>query len=77
MTTNNQLKSIIERIENLEEQKKDISNDIKDILNESKSNGFDTKAIKTVIKLRKISPQERKLSDEIINTYMASLGEIL
>lgn len=76
MNTNNQLKSIIERIENLTEQKKELSDDIKEIINEAKSSGFDTKAIRTVLKLRKISPQERKMAEEIVDLYLNTVGEI-
>ena len=52
-----QLKSIIERIERLEEEKSGIASDIKDIFAEAKGNGFDTKAIRTIIKLRKMRPR--------------------
>lgn len=54
------IKEYIERIERLEQEKKDISQDIKDVYLEAKSNGFNKKAIKQVIKYRKMDPDERR-----------------
>lgn len=73
MTINTQLRSFIERIENLEEQKKDIADDIKDVYAEAKGTGFDTKILKAVIKLRKIDPNERAEFEAVLETYMNSL----
>jgi uncharacterized protein (UPF0335 family) len=69
-----QLKSIIERIERLEEEKKTISDDIRDVYAESKGNGFDVKALRTIIRLRKQDPNERQEQETILETYMHALG---
>jgi uncharacterized protein (UPF0335 family) len=71
-----QLKSIIERIERLEEEKKTISDDIRDVYAESKGNGFDVKALRAVIRLRKQDPNERQEQETILETYMQALGMI-
>ena len=71
-----QLKSIIERIERLEEEKKTISDDIRDVYAESKGNGFDVKALRTIIRLRKQDPNERQEQETILETYMLALGMI-
>jgi uncharacterized protein (UPF0335 family) len=69
-----QLKAIIERIERLEEEKKTISDDIRDVYAESKGNGFDTKALRTIVKLRKQDANERAEQETILETYMQALG---
>jgi uncharacterized protein (UPF0335 family) len=69
-----QLKSIIERIERLEEEKKAISDDIRDIYAESKGNGYDVKALRTVIRLRKLDPNERQEQESILESYLQALG---
>jgi uncharacterized protein (UPF0335 family) len=69
-----QLKSVVERIERLEEEKKELSNDIKEVYAEAKGNGYDVQALKTIIRLRKIDPNERAEQDSIIETYMSALG---
>ena len=71
-----QLRSIIERIERLEEEKKAISEDIKDVYAESKGNGFDVKALRTIIRLRKQDPNERQEEESILETYMQALGMV-
>lgn len=71
-----QLKAFVERIEKLEEEKKAISDDIRDVYAESKANGFDVKALRQIIKLRKIEPTERQEQDAILETYMHALGMI-
>ncbi len=71
-----QLKSIIERIERLEEEKKTISDDIRDVYAESKGNGFDVKALRAIIRLRKQDPNERQEQETILETYMQALGMI-
>lgn len=70
---NNQLKSIIERIERLEEEKAAITSDIKDVLLEAKGNGFEPKIIRKVIALRRMDPAEREQLNLMIETYMAAL----
>jgi len=69
-----QLKSIIERIERLEEEKKAISDDIRDVYAESKGNGFDVKALRAIVRLRKQDPNERAEAETILETYMQALG---
>jgi uncharacterized protein (UPF0335 family) len=69
-----QLRSIIERIERLEEEKKTISDDIRDVYAESKGNGFDVKALRAIVRLRKQDPQERQEAETILETYMQALG---
>ena len=69
-----QLKAIIERIERLEEEKKTIADDIKDVYAEAKANGFDTKALRTVVRLRKQDVEERQEQEAILETYLNALG---
>lgn len=71
-----QLKSIIERVERLEEEKAGIASDIKDVYAEAKGNGFDVKALRTIVRLRKQDPDERKEQDDVLETYMHALGMI-
>jgi uncharacterized protein (UPF0335 family) len=69
-----QLKTIVERIERLEEEKKTISDDIRDVYAESKANGFDVKALRSVVRLRKQDVNERNEQQAILETYMHALG---
>jgi uncharacterized protein (UPF0335 family) len=69
-----QLKAIIERIERLEEEKKTISDDIRDVYAEAKGNGFDVKALRTIVRLRKQDENERAEAETILETYMQALG---
>lgn len=69
-----QLKSFIERIERLEEEKKAIADDIKDVFAEAKANGFDVKALRTILKIRKEDVDERKEQEAIVDLYMQALG---
>ena len=69
-----QLKSIIERIERLEEERKSISDDIGDVYAEAKGNGFDVKALRTIVRLRKQDANERQEQETILETYMQALG---
>jgi uncharacterized protein (UPF0335 family) len=69
-----QLKSIIARVEKLEEEKAAIADDIKDVFAEAKGNGYDVKAIRQIIKLRKMDAQEREEEETILDTYMRALG---
>lgn len=69
-----QLRSIVERIERMEEEKKTISDDIRDIYAEAKGNGFDIKALRTVIRFRKQDVNERHEQEAILETYMQALG---
>ena len=69
-----QLKAIIERIEHLEEEKKAISDDIRDVYAEAKGNGFDAKALRAVVRLRKQDKSEREEQEAILETYLNALG---
>ncbi len=71
-----QLKAIIERIERLEEEKKAIADDIRDVYAEAKGNGFDVKALRTIVRLRKQDANERQEEETILETYMQALGMI-
>jgi len=69
-----QLKAVIERIERLEEEKKATSDDIRDVYAEAKGNGFDVKALRTIVRLRKQDANERQEQETILETYMQALG---
>ncbi len=69
-----QLRALIERIERLEEEKKTIADDIKDIYSEAKGNGFDVKAIRSIIRIRKQDQAEREEAETILELYMHALG---
>jgi uncharacterized protein (UPF0335 family) len=70
-----QLKSIIERIENLEAEKSETQEQIKEVYAEAKGNGFDPKIIRKVVKLRKISRAARQEEEAITDLYMTAIGE--
>src|SRR2546421_6950024 len=69
-----QLKAFIERVERLEEEKKTIADDIRDVYAEAKGTGFDVKALRTIVRLRKQDVDERKEHEAILETYMHALG---
>ncbi len=69
-----QLKAFVERIERLEEEKKAIADDIKDVYAEAKAMGYDTKALRAVIRLRKQDVNERQEQQAILDTYLHALG---
>jgi uncharacterized protein (UPF0335 family) len=69
-----QLKAVIERIERLEEEKKATSDDIRDVYAEAKGTGFDTKALRTIVRLRKLDTDERREQQEVLDTYLHALG---
>jgi uncharacterized protein (UPF0335 family) len=71
-----QLRAFIERIERLDEEKKTISDDIKDVYAEAKGTGFDTKAVRTLIRLRKQDQAERDEAEAILDLYKAALGMV-
>ena len=68
------LKAFVERIERLEEEKKAIADDIRDVYGEAKATGFDVKALRTVIRMRKQDVDERKDQEAILETYLHALG---
>lgn len=69
-----QLRQYIERVERLDEEKKGISDDIKDVYAEAKSTGFDTKIMKQIVRLRKMEKHARDEADALLDTYRAALG---
>lgn len=69
-----QLKSIIERVERLEEEKKAIGDDIKDVYAEAKANGFDTKVLRKIVSLRKQDRDQRMEEEAILELYKQALG---
>jgi uncharacterized protein (UPF0335 family) len=69
-----QLKAFVERIERLEEEKKATSDDIRDVYAEAKGTGFDTKALHTIVRLRKLDTDERREQQEVLDTYLHALG---
>ena len=71
-----QLRSIIQRVEKLEEEKAAIGADIKEVYAEAKGNGFDTKAIRSVIRLRKMDESDREEQELVLDTYRRALGMI-
>lgn len=71
-----QLRSYVERIERLEEEKAALASDIKDLFAQAKSSGYDTKALRKVIKLRKQEASERQTEEAVLATYMHALGMI-
>lgn len=71
-----QIKSIIERIERCEEDKAAIVSDIRDIYAESKGNGYDVKALRTIVRMRKMDAADRSEQEAVLETYMIALGMI-
>ena len=69
-----QLKACVERVERLEEEKKVLADDIRDVYAEAKGTGFDVKALRTVVRLRKQDLNERKEQEAILETYLHALG---
>lgn len=70
----NQLKSFVERVERLDEEKQALSTDIREVFAEAKGSGFDVKALRRLLALRKMDTEERKESEAILETYMSALG---
>ena len=69
-----QLRLFIERIERLEEEKKGIADDIKDVYAEAKSNGYDTKTMRAIVRLPKMENHARQEAEALLETYKAALG---
>lgn len=72
--TGDQLKSFVERIEHLEEEKTGLSEDIREIFSEAKSQGYDPKIMREVLKIRKMNKEDREVQEELITVYMNALG---
>ena len=69
-----QLRLFIERIERLEEEKKGIADDVRDVYSEAKSNGYDTKTMRKIVALRKMDKGARQEAEALLDTYKAALG---
>ena len=69
-----QLRLFIERIERLEEEKKGIADDVKDVYAEAKANGYDTKTMRAIVRLRKMEKHARDEMDALLETYRNALG---
>lgn len=74
MVAADELRLLIERIERLEEEKKGISDDIRDVYSEAKSRGYDAKIMRQIIKLRAMEAHDRAEFEAILDTYIAALG---
>lgn len=74
-TTREKLRQTVAKIERLEEEKKEVAEQIKEVYGEAKAIGFDTKALRSVIRLRKIERAEREEQEMILETYLIALGE--
>ena len=72
--TDDRLRLLIERIERLEEEKKGIADDIRDVYAEAKAVGYDPKMMREIIRLRKMKPDDRAQMEMILDTYKAALG---
>jgi uncharacterized protein (UPF0335 family) len=72
--TDDRLRLLIERIERLEEEKKGVADDIRDVYSEGKAVGYDSKMMREVIRLRAMRPDQRAERDAILDTYRAALG---
>ncbi len=69
-----QLRTIVERIERLEEEKKALADDIRDVYAEAKGNGFDVKTLRQVVRLRKVEATEREEQEAMLDLYLSALG---
>ena len=72
--TGERLKSLIERVERLEEEKAALAEDIREVYSEAKGSGFDVKIMRQIIRLRKMDTSDRQEQEAILDTYMAALG---
>lgn len=73
-STDDRLRLLIERIERLEEEKKGIADDVKDVYAEAKAVGYDAKIIRQIVRLRKMKPDDRAEMEALLDTYKAALG---
>ena len=71
-----ELRAFIERIETEEERKREIADEIKEIYAEAKGRGYDTKALRKIVQIRRKSAEEREEEDAILETYLAALGMV-
>ncbi|MBA3055801.1 MAG: DUF2312 domain-containing protein [Sphingomonadales bacterium] len=73
-TTDDRLRLLIERVERLEEEKKGIADDIRDVYAEAKAVGYDAKIMRQIVRLRKMKPDDRSEMEMLLDTYKAALG---
>ena len=73
-SADDRLRLLIERVERLEEEKKGIQGDIKDVYAEAKATGYDAKIMKQIVRIRKMKPDDRREMEAILQTYLAALG---
>ena len=73
-TTDDRLRLLIERIERLEEEKKGIADDVRDVYAEAKAVGYDVKIMRQIVRLRKMTPDDRAEMEMVLDTYKAALG---
>jgi len=73
-TTDDRLRLLIERVERLEEEKKGLSDDIRDVYNEAKAVGYDVKIMRQIVRIRKMKPDDRRETDMLLDAYKAALG---
>ena len=73
-SADDKLRLLIERVERLEEEKRGISDDIKDVYSEAKATGYDAKIMRKIIALRKMKPDDRREADLLLETYKNALG---
>jgi uncharacterized protein (UPF0335 family) len=69
-----QIRSIIERVERLEQEKAIIASDIRDVFTEAKGNGMDVKALRTIVRMRKMDPNDRAEQETVLELYMQAMG---
>ncbi|MDB5443558.1 MAG: hypothetical protein JWP73_1934 [Phenylobacterium sp.] len=75
-TAPGQLKSIVERVERLEQEKSEIAEQIKEVFAEAKGNGFDVKTLRKVVRIRKIDLAQRQEEEALLDLYLSAIGEI-
>lgn len=73
-SNDDRLRLLIERVERLEEEKKGISDDIKDVYLEAKATGYDPKIMRAIVRLRRMKPDDRREADALLETYKCALG---
>jgi uncharacterized protein (UPF0335 family) len=72
--TDARLRGLIERVERLEEEKKGLSDDIRDVMGEAKAVGYDTKIMRQILCLRKMKPDDRREMEMLLDTYKSAMG---
>ena len=73
-STDDRLRLLVERIERLEEEKKGIADDIRDVYAEAKAVGYDARIMRQIVRLRKMKPDDRAEMEALLDTYKAALG---